>query len=693
MIIIKNITLRNFLSIGQVTQAVNFDRQDLTLILGENLDLGGDGARNGTGKTSLIQGLSYALFGIPINSIRKDNLVNRTNGKNMMVTLEFSVDGIDYKIERGRKPNILRFYVNNDLQKGMDDAQGENKETQHAIERVINMSADMFKHIVALNTYSEPFLALKTNEQRDIIEQLLGITLLSEKAEVIKNMIRDSKDSIQQEEYRVKGIEEANKRVAEQIDSLKRRQKLWQTKHAEDLNKLAKEYEDLSKIDIEAELLAHKELAVYNEKKKQKDNHLALLARQTAWKQKQDKDIVVLQKQLDVLNHIDFVIELQAHKDLSAYNDKRKQIDELTKLVSRCVSDEAKEQKVIDKLKKEIEDLKNHTCYACGQEFHDDKHQTVLSSKEKLLQEASLQLLATNGQWIENTQALKELGQLGVQPTTHYSSEAEAIRSSTEVENVQSKIDAKVSEVNPFDEQLAEHPDVEVGLMPVTIYDTELEAVEHRSKVNNLLVQITTKSEETDPYAEQVVEMESNALQAIDFENINKLTRTMEHQKFLLDLLVSKDSFVRKKIIDQNLSYLNSRLTHYLDKIGLPHQVVFQNDLQVEITELGRELDFDNLSRGERNRLILGLSFAFRDVWENLYRPINTLFIDELIDSGLDTMGVENSIAILKDMSRRRQKSIWLVSHREELAGRVPSVLKVVKEAGFTSYSTSADME
>ncbi len=145
-------------------------------------------------------------------------------------------------------------------------------------------------------------------------------------------------------------------------------------------------------------------------------------------------------------------------------------------------------------------------------------------------------------------------------------------------------------------------------------------------------------------------------------------------------------------IIDQNLSYLNARLTHYLDKIGLPHQVIFLNDLTVEITELGRELDFDNLSRGERNRLILGLSFAFRDVWENLYTPINALFIDELIDSGLDTMGVENSIAILKDMSRRRQKSIWLVSHREELAGRVPSVLKVIKEGGFTSYSSAAEI-
>ena len=243
MITLQNITLRNFLSIGQVTQAVDFDKKDLTLILGENLDLGGDGARNGTGKTTLIQGLSYALFGQPINNIRKDNLVNRTNGKGMLVTLTFNVNGTNYKIERGRKPNILKFYVNDVQEKATEDQQGENKETQAAIEKVINMSPDMFRHIVVLNTYSEPFLALKNNDQKDIIEQLMGITLLSEKAEVIKEMIRRSKDDIQQEEFRVKAIEEANKRVKEQIDALKRRQQLWLKKHDEDLTALALQYD------------------------------------------------------------------------------------------------------------------------------------------------------------------------------------------------------------------------------------------------------------------------------------------------------------------------------------------------------------------------------------------------------------------------------------------------------------------
>lgn len=689
-IILKNITLRNFLSIGAVCQAVSFDRQDLTLILGENLDLGGDGARNGTGKTTLIQGLSYALFGIPINSIRKDNLVNRTNGKGMMVTLEFSVDGIDYKIERGRKPNILKFYVNNDLQKNTDDAQGENKETQVAIERVIHMSADMFKHIVALNTYSEPFLALKTNDQRDIIEQLLGITLLSEKAEVIKNMIRDSKDSIQQEEYRVKGIEEANKRVKEQIDALKRRQTLWLKKHDEDLTALALQYDELSKINIEVELQAHKDLNVWTKQKEAQDAYNALVARSTAWQQKHDTDVSIAHKAYSLKNEYDIDAELKVWSDLKDWlHDEAEQksigtiIDTLTKSI-------AKEKKLIDKLVREVKELEDHKCYACGQDFHDDKHLEVTLEKTTLLENTRAELVHFETQLSINESLVSVLGP---KPTPSYNTEAEAIRHGGDVSNLKKIWEDKKQESNPFSEQLSELTPIVLGHQPITHYDTEAEAIKHSSEVANILNQIDNKSQETDPYSEQVVEMETQALQAIDFEAINKLTRTMEHQKFLLDLLVSKDSFVRKKIIDQNLSYLNARLTHYLDKIGLPHQVIFQNDLQVEITELGRELDFDNLSRGERNRLILGLSFAFRDVWESLYRPINTLFIDELIDSGLDTMGVENAIAILKDMSRRRQKSIWLVSHREELAGRVPSVLKVIKENGFTSYSTAVDTE
>ena len=574
------------MSVGNATQAINFDRRDLTLVLGENLDLGGDGSRNGTGKTTIINALSYALYGQALSNIRKDNLVNKTNGKGMLVSLDFIVGSQAYKIERGRKPNVLRFYVNNKEQEITDDAQGDSRETQDAIETTLGLSHDMFKHILALNTYTEPFLSLKANDQRTIIEQLLGITMLSERADKIKEHNRATKEGITQEEFRIRAVQEANKRIEEQITALKRRQILWVTKHGE--------------------------------------------------------DIAELEKALKALQNIQIEVEIQAHKDHKEWDQKRKDINELSSQISRVKLDISREEKLVAKISAEIATLENHECHTCGQPFHDSKHQQVMEEKQTDLD------------------AARESG------TIH---------------------STLLSELEIAHTSLGT-----LGKPPKMFYDKESDAVHHQTTLSNLEKQIADKAQEVDPYGEQIEEMQQQALQEVAYDTLNELTRLQEHQEFLLKLLTSKDSFIRKKIIEQNLSYLNARLTHYLDRVGLPHTVVFQNDLTVSIEELGRELDFDNLSRGERNRLILSMSWAFRDVFESLYQPINLLFIDEMIDNGLDTSGVENALALLKHMSRERHKSIWLVSHRDELSGRVENILKVVKEGGFTSYNTDVEV-
>jgi len=574
------------MSVGNATQGIDFDRRDLTLVLGENLDLGGDGSRNGTGKTTIINALSYALYGTALSNIRKDNLVNKTNGKNMMVSLDFAVAGQDYRIERGRKPNVLKFYVNDHEQEIIDDAQGDSRETQGTIERTLGLSHNMFRHILALNTYTEPFLSLKANDQRTIIEQLLGITMLSERAEKIKELNRSTKDSVTQEEFRIRAVQEANKRIEEQIESLRKRQRMWITKQTEDVTKLESAIASLEHIDIEA--------------------------------------------------------ELSAHKALTEYNNLVKERADVQKSLTRARLDQDRERKAADKLAAEVAALLEHKCHACGQDLHDNKHEAIIAAKQD-----------------ELDKACTEVDLLGV--------------GITELEN-------ELEDLG------------ETGSQPVVFYDTLEDALNHRNSVEALRKELATRSAETDPYGEQIVDMQNQALQEVTYDHMNELSRLQEHQEFLLKLLTSKDSFIRKKIIEQNLSYLNSRLTHYLDRIGLPHTVVFQNDLSVSIEELGRELDFDNLSRGERNRLILSMSWAFRDVFESLYQPINLLFIDEMIDNGLDTQGVESALALLKQMSRERHKSIWLVSHRDELAGRVENILKVVKESGFTSYNTDVDL-
>ena len=588
MITIKDMTVKNFMSVGNVSQGVRFDDQKLTLVLGENLDQGGDdtGSRNGTGKTTIINALSYALYGQALTNIKRNNLINKTNSKNMLVTLQFKKNGLTYRIERGRAPNILKFFINDQEQEALDESQGDSRKTQEAINELLGMSHDMFKHIVALNTYTEPFLNLRQMDQRAIIEQLLGITLLSEKAVALKEQVRYTKEAITTEEASIKAKQTSNEAIESSIASLHTKKSAWIQNHKDSLNKIMASIKELQRVDIELELKLHEELA--------------------NWEELNNKQLS-LQKELATLQAAGSRATKSAHKALEEYHR-----------------------------------AENAECYTCGQPLKKGKHAEILKKKLKELKDADKYL--------------------------------------DEVTQAEFKVQQELHSIGNIEGQ------------PQTFYETAKEAYEHKQNVENLQLAWERQNKERDPYTEQIEELRNTAIQEIDWSVVNDLSTYKEHQEFLLKLLTSKDSFIRKKIIEQNLAYLNNRLTFYLDRLGLPHQVQFLNDLNVEITQFGQDLDFDNLSRGERNRLILGLSFAFRDVWESLYQNINLLFIDELIDSGMDSAGVENALSVIKRMGRERRKNVFLISHKDELVGRVNNVMKVIKENGYTSFENDIEV-
>ena len=588
MITIKSVTAKNFLSIGNVTQAVDFNREHLTLVLGENVDLGGNdsGSRNGVGKTAILNALSYALYGQALTNIRRDNLINHVNGKNMLVTVEFEKNNVTYRIERGRRPNILKLFVNDQelkSQEAEDDSQGDSRETQKNIEQVLEMGHTMFKHLVALNTYTEPFLSMRASDQREVIEQLLGITLLSEKAEVLKSLVKESKDQIQSEQFKIEGIRAANDNVQKSINSLELKSSAWETKKNTDIESFARAIAQLESVDID--------------------------------------------------------VELKQHIDLKIWDENSTKLKNLNKQKATLDSAVGQAEKTVTKYTREIEKLGDKTCPACEQNLHDHKHEEMSASAKKNLDDAITYLKKVQ----DDLQAIRNsILEIGEQPKR-----------------------------------------------PLTFYDTEAEALGHKNNLESLEKSLELKIQESNPYEEQIQELKNTAIQEITWDTINHLTKIKDHQEFLHKLLTNKDSFIRKKIIDQNLNYLNKRLGYYIDKLGLPHNVVFQNDLTVEITQLGQDLDFHNLSRGEMNRVILAVSWAFRDVWEGLYQSINLLFIDELLDNGTDASGVENALSLLKKMTRERNKNVYLISHRDDLAGRVDNILKVTKENGFTSYDNA----
>jgi DNA repair exonuclease SbcCD ATPase subunit len=425
---------------------------------------------------------------------------------------------------------------------------------------------------------------MKAAEQREVIEQLLGITQLSEKAEVLKDLIKSIKEQITQETFKIESIKTANENVQKSIDSLHLKSNAWDSKHELELESLGRAIVNLESVDIEAELSAHAALKVWDE--------------------------------------------------------ENIRIRNLNKQRATLESAIAQAQKTRDKYVREVDSLGNKTCPACDQELHDHKHEEMTATAVQHLTESQIYF------------------------------------------------DKVASDLKKVLEDIGTG---ELPHRPTTFYDTEAEALGHKNNLASLERSLDSKAIESNPYREQIEELKNTAIQEISWDNVNSLTKLKDHQEFLHKLLTNKDSFIRKKIIDQNLTYLNKRLTYYIDKLGLPHKVIFQNDLSVEITQLGQDLDFDNLSRGERNRLILSMSFAFRDVWEGLYQSINLLFIDELVDAGMDAAGVESALAVLKKMARERNKNIYLISHKDELVGRVNNVLRVIKENGFTSYSNDID--
>jgi len=450
MIKIKELTVKNFMSVGNATQGVDFDREQLTLVLGENLDQGGDdsGSRNGTGKTTIINALSYALYGQALTNIRKDNLVNKTNNKAMLVTLTFEKDGRNYHIERGRKPNLLKFSIDGNDQEITDESQGDSRKTQEDINALLGMSHDMFKHILALNTYTEPFLSLKSNDQRAIIEQLLGITILSEKADKLREQTKMVKDQLTEETARLTAVTASNEKITENIDRLRTRRKAWISQNKQDCDRLDKAIKDLEKLDIDSELEAHELLSTWSTKTAKHTNLI--------------KERSTIERALE-----------QADKNMK-------------------------------KSGKELDDLEHAKCYACGQDLHDEKLEELKDKLQSDYGDAHTYLIEIAGKFDKVLKKIEELG------------------------DIESK--------------------------PNTFYENAKEAYEHQHNVENLKIALQAKKDEVDPYQEQIDDLKESAIQELNWDTVNDLTSTKEHQDFLYKLLTNKDSFIRKKIIEQNLA-------------------------------------------------------------------------------------------------------------------------------------------
>lgn len=583
MIKFISLSLRNFLSYGNNTTIIQLDRPGTTLIVGEDLDntSNGQGA-NGTGKTTIINALTYAIYDKPISNISKDNLVNNINKKNMEVAVEFIANNNKhYIIKRTRKTKVGAAGNTVHLfEDGKDITPDSAANTNALIEHIMGIPYELFVRIVVFSASHTPFLDLPTKSayaanQTDIIEELFGLTALTQKANALKDLIKDTETKIQTKRVKIESLEKEHVRHQQQLDSAKKRVEMWNTQTQQQIQNLRTKLSRLDKVDIESQKSLHETL----------------------------KEVSVNLN--DVLEH------------------KRTTEKNLKDLVNQY-----------NKTEKDLSHLRDAKCPYCLQQYAN----------------ASLKIKETEQQ----------------------------------VEKMFHQIETYTKNLSLISEQVStlshQYKDIK---QQITIDNIE-ELLLIKNESEHIKKKIEELQSTINPHLDALNELEKIKIEKIDYEEINKITKEVDHQKFLLKLLTKKDSFVRKALLNKNIPYLNARLQHYLTQLGLTHKVEFTHEMTASISQFGRTLDFGNLSAGQRARVNLALSFAFRDVLLNLHTKINICLLDEVLDVGLDTIGVQAAARLLKRKARDEGISMYIISHRDEIDGAFDNTLTIQMSKGFS---------
>ncbi len=285
----KTIRYKNFLSAGNIFTEINLQKEEHTLIIGEN----------GAGKSTILDAITFALFGKPFRNINKPQIINSVNGRDCVVEVEFNSLSKDYKIVRGLKPNVFEIYCDGDLV----DQDAKSKDYQDYLEKhVLKFNYKAFTQIVILGSSSfVPFMQLSAADRRAIIEDLLDIQIFSAMNQVVKErnatlkneatkLKSDIDSTVAQIEMQKKYIEEAKKNNQDQIDVKEQELK-------ENQEQLEKLQNDSALIQKHVDTL----LKTITDEKKVKDKNKKL----SQFEAKIDNNITKLQKDIDFFNNND----------------------------------------------------------------------------------------------------------------------------------------------------------------------------------------------------------------------------------------------------------------------------------------------------------------------------------------------------------------------------------------------------
>lgn len=372
--------------------------------------------------------------------------------------------------------------------------------------------------------------------------------------------------------------------------------------------------------------------------KKERARHIQQIEtakqRMADWEENKKKDIKGITKRLEMIEGVDIETQKRLFQELSEARSDLKDIEAILKKKTEKINKVAKDVK---KLEGDVVHLQDEKCPYCRQKYPSasDKIKEVRDQIDKLLVELS---------------ALTQ---------ESYGIEGEKLSLNTDIQ----KIEANIT-VSNLDE-----------------------IIQTKSESDSLRFRLDQLKSASNPHLDHYKELRDMQLAPINTKELDELSSLLDHQRFLFKLLTKRDSFVRKNLLERNLPYLNARLEDALADLGLPHVVRFTQHMTASITRFGKELDFGNLSNGQRARLNLALSFAFRDVLQKMHMPINVCLLDEVLDVALDDGGISDAITMIKARAKTEKAAYYIISHKEEISNVFDHKIVMEVKDGFSQIT------
>jgi DNA repair exonuclease SbcCD ATPase subunit len=571
MIKFQTIRWKNLLSTGNVFTEIKLDKSTNTLIIGNN----------GAGKSTILDALCFGLFGKPFRKINKPNLVNSINNSDTIIEVEFSIGKKHYKIIRGIKPNLFEIFCNGT----MVNQDAKSKDYQDFLEKsILKFNYKSFTQIVILGSASfVPFMQLSPADRRTIIEELLDIQIFTSMNGLIKERMSGIKEESSKNKYAMEFVSEKIKMQKQNIEEHKQ----------------------------------HNDTEI--EKKKQEiiDSETQIST--------MDKDIILIQKHIDVLNN--------------RINDKIF----MEKKSSKLIQMESKLESRLKKLEKEEKFYEeNHDCPTCKQGIDDEFRHSQLNGINQTKGEVGVAIKDIEKQIQATNQRIEEVQKLVKHIQDH--------------NNEIVKHNSTISAINTF-----------IG------------------KLNKEITELSTKKQNLTEENDKLKELKTELTSLIKIQE--DLAVEKHYHEYAAALL--KDNGIKTKIIKQYLPIINKLVNKYLKSMDFFVNFNLNENFEETIKSRHRdEFSYSNFSEGEKMRIDLALLFTWRQV-AKMKNSTNTnlLILDEVFDSSLDSVGTDEFLKLIHEMGT--ETNIFVISHKgDQLFDKFRSIIKFQKVNNFSQVIT-----